>query len=325
VLSSTDSPILSLHGVTKRYGELLAVDHLSLDIQPGEIFALLGPNGAGKTTLIECICGLIARFEGEIRVAGLDVRRDYRLTRRLIGLVPQELNFDGFFNAREALRYQAGFFGVANPGERADRMLADFSLSEKATANTRWLSGGMKRRLMICKALMHEPALLFLDEPTAGVDVDLRDELWAYVRRLRERGTTVVLTTHYLEEAEQLADRIGVINRGSLIRVSPRDDLMRELGRRWVTLELAEPPADQTLAALKEWQPERATERQLRIFFGANGSGQSDDGPTIERVLGALRTSGARVVGIETGRSSLEEIFRHLVREHGTEKSPSKS
>src|SRR5437588_583947 len=230
-----------LRGATKRYGAFTALDHVDLDIHRGEVFALLGPNGAGKTTLISLVAGTALASEGSVEVLGHDVVRDYRFTRRAVGLVPQEINFDPFFTVEETLRFQAGYFGMRLSDARIDEILGNLSLRDKRTANTRSLSGGMKRRLLIAKALVHDPPVLFLDEPTAGVDVELRRDLWAYVKRLASAGTTVVLTTHYLEEAEELADRIGVIKNGRLLVVEEKRELISRHSKRIVRLELEKP------------------------------------------------------------------------------------
>ncbi len=225
-------PVVEIRGLTKRYGALLALDGVDLEIQAGEIFGLLGPNGAGKTTLIQVVTGLARATSGQVRVLGRDVVEDYRFTRRNVGLVPQEINFDPFFTVEESLRFQAGYFGVRLTEARLTELLTALDLTAKRGASARALSGGMRRRLLIAKALVHEPRVLFLDEPTAGVDVELRRALWAYVRTLRDRGTTVVLTTHYLEEAEALADRIGIIDRGRLRLVEEKSALLaRSAGR----------------------------------------------------------------------------------------------
>ena len=225
-------PVVEIRGLTKRYGALLALDGVDLEIQAGEIFGLLGPNGAGKTTLIQVVTGLARATSGQVRVLGRDVVKDYRFTRRNVGLVPQEINFDPFFTVEESLRFQAGYFGVRLTEARLTELLTALDLTAKRGASARALSGGMRRRLLIAKALVHEPRVLFLDEPTAGVDVELRRALWAYVRTLRDRGTTVVLTTHYLEEAEALADRIGIIDRGRLRLVEEKSALLaRSAGR----------------------------------------------------------------------------------------------
>src|ERR1700682_1663259 len=237
------TPAVRLRGATKRYGTFTALDHVDLDLERGEVFALLGPNGAGKTTLISLVAGTSLASEGTVDLLGRDVVRDYRFTRRAVGLVPQEINFDPFFTVEETLRFQAGYFGVHLSEERLAEILANLSLSDKRTSNTRSLSGGMKRRLLIAKALVHRRPVLFLDEPTAGVDVELRRDLWAYVKRLADQGTTVVLTTHYLEEAEELADRIGVIKNGRLLVVEEKQRLLSHYSKRTVRLALERPLA----------------------------------------------------------------------------------
>ncbi len=218
--------VLRCSHVTKRYGDFTALEDLSLEVYEGEIFALLGPNGAGKSTLIHCITGVSKQSEGTIEVLGFDTLRDFRTTRRLVGLVPQEINYDPFFTPMESLMINMGLMGVEPDRERAEDLLRTFALEDKRDAYTRTLSGGMKRRLLIAKALVHQPRLLFLDEPTAGVDVELRRELWQEVEDLRAAGTTIVLTTHYIEEAERLADRIGVIHNGELLLVEGRESLL---------------------------------------------------------------------------------------------------
>ncbi|MEX2381795.1 MAG: ABC transporter ATP-binding protein [Opitutales bacterium] len=313
----TGEHLLSIRNLTKRYGDLVAVNDVSLNIRPGEIFALLGANGAGKTTLIGCTTGLISRFEGEIRVAGYDVKRDYRTARQLVGLVPQELNFDGFFRTGELLRYQGGYFGAAAGvvRQRREHLLQSFALKEKEEANTRRLSGGMKRRLMICKALMHEPVLLFLDEPTAGVDVELREELWNYIRGLRNEGTTIVLTTHYLEEAEQLADRIGIINRGRLLRVDAREDLMRAFGRRWIEVRLSGPAPGALLDKLKDLRPEQTAPNRLKITIKEKQTADREEANSLFALMKALREEKMTIETVESGRSRLEDIFKEVVKQ----------
>ncbi len=307
--------LIQLKGVNKRYNSFTAVNNVSLDICPGEIFAMLGPNGAGKTTLIGCVTGLVADFEGEITVAGFDVRKDYRITRRLIGLVPQELNYDAFFTVRQALEFQGTYYGQRPPKGRVDELLSAFSLQDKADANSRWLSGGMKRRLMICKALMHNPVMLFLDEPTAGVDVNLRDELWTYVENLRAMGTTIVLTTHYIEEAQQLADRIGIMNRGRLVRVDTRENLMQQFGQRHVDVKLDRDITKDLLAKLEGLDVRAHADRVLRLVFHERpGEKIVGDETPLERLLRAiLAEESFRIESIEGGRRSLEEIFRELI------------
>jgi ABC-2 type transport system ATP-binding protein len=308
-----DDYILSIRDLTKTYGDLSAVDDVSLDIEPGEIFALLGPNGAGKTTLISCVTGMITHFQGDVRVAGYDVETQSHLTRRLVGLVPQELKYDAFFDVRDVLRYQAGFFGVKTDEEEIDQLLEAFSLADKADQRTRWLSGGMQRRLMICKALMHDPVLLFLDEPTAGVDVELREELWDYVRRLRERGTTIVLTTHYIEEAEKLADRIGILNSGELVRVDDQETLMREFGMQRIQIETDAPVPDGLFRELEDLELESLGSERLELVYREERAHRDDERSPIDRVIRALVDRDLEIASIEGGRTSLEEIFKQLV------------
>lgn len=315
-------PILDIEDVSKEFGSLRAVDAVSLQVYPGEIFALLGPNGAGKTTLIGCITGLVQHFQGRITVGGHDVLGEYPLVRQLVGLVPQELNFDGFFKARHILEYQGGFFGVREARARARELLDAFSLADKAEANSRWLSGGMKRRLMICKALMHKPALLFLDEPTAGVDVELRDELWSYVRQLRESGTTIVLTTHYLEEAENLADRIGVINRGQLVLLERRDDLLNQYGERWMEVVFDREVVAGSLTCRACLRVEQRDARTLRFFFRDSTLAEGEEPAVIPRLLEQFREAGLLPLRLEGGRSRLEDIFRQVVREDDRQEVP---
>lgn len=319
--STYQSPsLLSVQNVTKRYGGLTAVNDMSLDIVPGEIFALLGPNGAGKTTLIGCICGMITRFDGNITVAGFDVRDDYRLTRRLIGLVPQELNYDSAFTVRDVLEYQGGYFSAPPTPDKVNEMLERFSLADKADRNTRGLSGGMKRRLMIAKALMHDPVLLFLDEPTAGVDVELREELWEFVRDLRDRGTTIVLTTHYIEEAEALADRVGIVNFGNLLRVAPREVLMESLGHRSVEVRLHEAiPAD-FIAQMDALNLEKAGPKTLMLHIDRSEEDAPGPGPT-DRLLRALFDAGLSIERVDGHQTSLESIFRQII-EQDNSKTP---
>ncbi|MFT3711737.1 MAG: ABC transporter ATP-binding protein [Archangium sp.] len=233
--------VLEVEGLTKRFKQMTALDSVSLRIETGEIFALLGPNGAGKTTLIGSVCGLVKKTAGRIVLFGTDLDVDSLSPRYHVGLVPQEINFDPFFTVREALLIQQGYFGQKRDEKRIDELLAALALTSKADAQTRALSGGMKRRLLIAKALVHKPKLVFLDEPTAGVDVELRRDLWNYVRRLKSEGTTVVLTTHYLEEAEELADRVGVINGGKLLLVEEKTSLMQRLGERSLTVKFTAP------------------------------------------------------------------------------------
>jgi ABC-2 type transport system ATP-binding protein len=298
-------PVVSIRGVTKRFGALPALGGIDLEIRPGEIFALLGPNGAGKTTLISIVAGLLRATSGEVQVLGRDVVRDYRFTRRAIGLVPQEINYDPFFNVEETLRIQAGYFGVRLSEARLAEILDALDLASKRRVMSRALSGGMKRRLLIGKALVHEPKVLFLDEPTAGVDVELRRSLWSYVRTLRARGTTVVLTTHYLEEAEELADRVGVIDRGLLLVVEEKAALLARHGVKTLRIALVRPASalPPPLAALGARLEEGG---EVISVEAARGAGL---GPA----LAAVAAAGMAVKDVETIRTRLEDVFVRLV------------
>jgi ABC-2 type transport system ATP-binding protein len=294
-------PVVRLRGVSKRYGDFTALDRVDLDVEQGEILALLGPNGAGKTTLISIVAGLTRASAGEASVLGRDVVRDYRFTRRAVGLVPQEVNFDPFFSVEETLHFQAGYFGVRLGTDRLEEILQALELTDKRHANTRSLSGGMKRRLLIGKALVHEPRVLFLDEPTAGVDVRLRQQLWAYVRRLRARGTTIVLTTHYLEEAEELADRVAVIDRGRILLVEGKDRLMERQGGKTLRISLTAP-----IAAL----PGPLLALGARLEEGGRAIDvEAPPGGSFGPALAALAEAGLPVGDVETRRARLEEVF----------------
>lgn len=283
----------------------MALDHVSLEIRAGEIFGLLGPNGAGKSTLIGCITGLVVPSSGSATVLGWDVGRDYDKTRQVVGLVPQEINYDPFFTVEETLRFQAGYFGVRLKEEKLDEILRALDLASKRKVGTRALSGGMKRRLLIAKALVHDPKVLFLDEPTAGVDVELRRDLWAYVERLRERGTTIVLTTHYLEEAEALSDRIGLIDKGKLLLVEETSALMAKLGQKTLVLHLSE-RAEALPEALREVGAELDPGgRLIRIRRPANEA----FGPLIS----AAASAGLSIRDVETLQSNLEQIYVELL------------
>ena len=247
--------IISIAQLTKTYASgLQALKGVSLDISEGEIFALLGPNGAGKTTLISIVCGLVTPTSGHVSVGGFDILREYRETRSRIGLVPQELHTDMFETVRNTVSLSRGLFGLPRDDAHIERVLRDLSLWEKRDAKIMELSGGMKRRVLIAKALAHEPRILFLDEPTAGVDVELRRDMWALVRRLRDSGVTIILTTHYIDEAEEMADRIGVILNGELVVADEKKSLMRKLGRKQLTVHLVK-PLDAVPAGLGEWAP----------------------------------------------------------------------
>jgi ABC-2 type transport system ATP-binding protein len=297
----------------KQYPKVEALAGVSLSIRAGEIFALLGPNGAGKTTWISIVCGLTRPSAGRAAVMGHDVVTDSMAARRLIGLVPQEVNFDPFFTSREVLAFQMGYYGLRPDKARIDEVLAALDLTAKADANTRTLSGGMKRRLLIAKALVHRPRVLFLDEPTAGVDVGLRHDLWRYVQALRSGGTTIVLTTHYLEEAESLADRVGVIDHGQLISLDRPHDLLARHGHKQLRLTLQAPLGDGAEATLP--QPLLgagvaldATRRILTCLVDAAG---------LPDLLAAAAALQPPVVDIQTEQPSLEQVFLKLTGGRG--------
>jgi ABC-2 type transport system ATP-binding protein len=301
--------ILSVSAVTKRYRSgLVALDTVDLNIAKGEIFALLGPNGAGKTTLISIICGIVTMTSGQIRVDGHDIVKDFRAARTKVGLVPQEIALDIFATVWSTVCFTRGLFGLRPDPAYIERLLRDLSLWNKRDTRIIELSGGMKRRVMIAKALSHEPQLLFLDEPTAGVDVNLRRDMWALIRSLRDKGVTVILTTHYIEEAEEMADRVGVINDGKIILVEPTTDLMRKLGKRRLTLVLQQPM--QTIPAeLADW-PIKLEGNGQRLAYSFDAKTEGTGIPKLLRRLGEL---GIDFKDLDTTRSSLEDIFVSLV------------
>ena len=306
-------PILAISGLTKTYASgLTALDHVDLSIAKGEIFALLGPNGAGKTTLISIVCGIVTPSEGSVAVAGHDIARDYRQARYRIGLVPQELSTDAFETVIDTVRFSRGLFGRKPDAAHIERVLRDLSLWDKRNAKIMALSGGMKRRVLIAKALAHEPDVLFLDEPTAGVDVELRRDMWALVRRLRDQGTTIILTTHYIEEAEEMADRVGVILKGKLILVEDKATLMQKLGKRTLTVTLTEPLAA-VPPALAEWAPSLKNDgHELEYVFDA-----SAERTGIAGLLRAIGDAGLGYKDLNTQQSSLEDIFVGLLHGEG--------
>jgi len=302
-------PILSVRGVSKTYASgHRALEPVDLDIAKGEIFALLGPNGAGKTTLISIICGIVTPSTGTITVMGHDAIRDFRAARSVIGLVPQELSVDMFETVLASVRYSRRLFGKAGHDSYIEQVLRDLSLWDKRNARIRELSGGMKRRVLIAKALSHEPDVLFLDEPTAGVDVALRRDMWKLVHRLREKGTTIILTTHYIEEAEEMADRVGVIDKGRIILIEQKTELMKKLGKRQMLISLQEPMA--TIPTdLDEWHLTLEDEGDtLRYVFDAQA--EHTGIPSLLRKLAEL---GIGFKDLETSKSSLEDIFVDLV------------
>ena len=302
-------PIISIANLTKTYASgLRALNNINLDIRPGEIFALLGPNGAGKTTLISIVCGIVTATQGTVFADGLDIVRDYRAVRYRIGLVPQELTTDAFETVWATVNFSRGLFGRAPNPQYIEKVLRDLSLWDKRKDKIMTLSGGMKRRVMIAKALAHEPDILFLDEPTAGVDVALRRDMWQLVRGLREHGVTIILTTHYIDEAEEMADRIGVISKGELIVVEEKTILMKKLGKKQLTVHLHEPMTT-IPAGLDEWQLAlNAGGTELDYSFDANT--ENTGVPALLRRIGDL---GIAYEDLNTRQSSLEDIFVSLV------------
>ena len=308
------SAILSIRSLNKIYaGGLHALKDVNLDIRPGEIFALLGPNGAGKTTLINIICGIVTPTSGTVLVDGHDHIKQYRAARERIGLGPQELHTDAFESVMGTVRFSRGLFGRRRNDAFLEQLLKDLSLWDKHDATIMTLSGGMKRRVMIAKALSHEPQILFLDEPTAGVDVELRRDMWAMVRSLRERGVTIILTTHYIQEAEEMADRVAVINHGQLIVIDQTRSLMKKLGRKTLTLHLASPLAAPP-PELADWNVElRGEGHELVYEFDTNA--ESTGVPSLLRRMSEL---GIAFRDLHTRQSSLEDIFVNLVRREPT-------
>lgn len=308
-MKSTQDSVITITGLNKVYKSgLVALQNINLEIRRGEIFALLGPNGAGKTTLINIICGIVNPSSGTIVADGHDVIRDFRKARQKIGLVPQELATDAFEKVWDTVQFSRGVFGKPRDDAKIEKVLRDLTLWEKKSNKIMTLSGGMKRRVMIAKALSHEPTILFLDEPTAGVDVELRREMWSMVRELRKGGVTVILTTHYIEEAEEMADRIGIINKGQIILVEQKSELMKKLGKRQLTLQLqnflAEIPA-----ALKSPQLELSDDKnQLVYTFDSQAETTG-----ITELLKKLSDHGIEFRDLKTSESSLEDIFVKMV------------
>jgi ABC-2 type transport system ATP-binding protein len=303
-------PIISIQGLAKTYaGGFQALKGVDLEIRRGEIFALLGPNGAGKTTLIGIVCGLVRMTAGTVAADGHDILKDFRAARMKIGLVPQEISTDAFEKVWDTVKFSRGLFGKPPNDGHLEKVLKDLSLWDKRNEKIMALSGGMKRRVMIAKALSHEPTILFLDEPTAGVDVELRRDMWEMVRGLRENGVTIILTTHYIEEAEEMADRIGVISNGELILVEDKDVLMRKLGKKQLTLHLQE-PLTAVPAGLESYQLELAAEgAELVYTFDAQAETTG-----IAELMKRLAERGVDFKDLHTEESSLEDIFVSLVR-----------
>jgi ABC-2 type transport system ATP-binding protein len=304
------APVISIQQLSKTYASgQPALRNINLDIRRGEIFALLGPNGAGKTTLISIVCGIVNPGSGTVRVDGHDIVRDYRASRGQIGLVPQELFNDVFETVWATLKFSRGLFGKAPNPAYLEQVLRDLSLWDKKDAKIFELSGGMKRRVMIAKALAHEPSILFLDEPTAGVDVELRRDMWAMVRRLRERGVTIILTTHYIEEAEEMADRIGIISKGEIILVEDKTVLMQRLGKKQLSLQLKQ-PLSAIPSALAAYALELA-DAGHELVFSFDGQHEHTG---IAELLRDLAANGIEFKDLKSSESSLEEIFISLLR-----------
>jgi len=303
--------VISIRNVVKSYASgLQALKPINLDIDKGEIFALLGPNGAGKTTLINIICGIVTASGGTVIADGHDIVRDYRAARTKIGLVPQELSTDAFETVWATVCFSRGLFGRAPNPVFIEGLLRDLSLLDKRNSRIMTLSGGMKRRVMIAKALSHEPEILFLDEPTAGVDVELRRDMWALVRGLRDRGVTIILTTHYIEEAEEMADRIGVINKGALILVEEKTELMKKLGKKRLTLQLQE-PLQRIPLELESWGLELKSDGQ-DLVYTVDSANSIDISALLKRMI----ELSIVVKDLQMHQSSLEDIFVKLVSEH---------
>ena len=305
------SNIINVTGLNKVYaGGFQALKDINLEIREAEILALLGPNGAGKTTLISVICGIVNPSSGNVSVAGYDIVKDYRRSRELIGLVPQELTTDAFESVWATVNFSRGLFGKAPNPEYLEQLLKDLSLWDKKDNMIMQLSGGMKRRLLIAKALSHEPKILFLDEPTAGVDVELRKDMWALVNKLRESGVTIILTTHYIEEAEEIADRIGIINHGQIVRVQDKAELMQQLGKKQLMLDLKN-PLDRVPPELDSFDLELKNEGMQMVY--TYDTTQEHTG--IASLLKVLSDQGIPFKDLNTEQSSLEDIFVTLVKE----------
>ena len=293
-------PAIEAHNLVKRYARVTALGGVSLRIEPGEFFGLLGPNGAGKTTLISIVAGLTRATSGRVAVNGHDVQSDYRMARRCLGVVPQELVFDPFFSVRETLRIQSGYFGLRRNDDWIDEVMANLDLTAKADANMRSLSGGMKRRVLVAQALVHRPPVIVLDEPTAGVDVELRQGLWQFVRRLNRDGHTIVLTTHYLEEAQQMCSRIAMLKAGQIVAMAPTRELLARLAGVQLSLKLGGPLPPQLTPHLVEQSDDRVV---LKVAHPAD----------VESVLVACREAGCPIEDIEVGHADLEDVFLQVM------------
>lgn len=298
-------PAISIQGLSKWYGKLQALDNLSFEMKKGEFFGFLGPNGAGKSTTINILTGLTTYQQGDVKIFGKDVTKDYREARRLVGTVPQEFNFDNFFTVEEILKYYAGYFGIRGheAQKRINDLLDKFSLTSKRNKDMRKLSGGMKRRLLIARALIHEPKVLILDEPTAGVDVELRRELWHFMKEINREGVTILLTTHYIEEAERLANRIGIINQGKMIALDEKHKLIEHLHKKNLDLTLTK-PINKIPKTLKKHKAFFLDDNKIRIVCGENANKK--------KILALAKKAGLKVKSSEITKSSLEDIFLEL-------------
>jgi len=306
------TPAIDIRSVVKRYGSFEALRGVSLSVEQGEFFGLLGPNGAGKTSLISVVAGLNRPSSGSVHVMGHDVVGDYRAARRALGVVPQELVFDPFFSVRETLRLTSGYYGLRRNDAWIDEILANLDLTDKADANMRALSGGMKRRVLVAQALVHRPPVIVLDEPTAGVDVELRQTLWQFVRRLNRDGHTIVLTTHYLEEAQELCGRIAMLKQGRVVALDRTASLLGRFGGGTVSLRLSGAPLPDSLRPLLADEAVVDGRIALRI----------DDWEALEPVLGALRVAGCRIDELELAHTDLEDVFVRIMAEPGAETPP---
>ena len=305
------NPIISIKNLSKVYqGGHKALNNINLDIEEGEIIALLGPNGAGKTTLISTICGIVSPTSGSVSVNGHDIIKNFRESRQMIGLVPQELTLGAFETVWNSIQFSRGLFGKKRDDAYLEQLLKDLTLWDKKTNELRMLSGGMKRRVLIAKALSHQPKILFLDEPTAGVDVELRKDMWNIVRKLRESGVTIILTTHYIEEAEEIADRIGVISGGELLLVEDKKDLMQKLGKKQLVLEIKE-SIESIPESLKEYDLTLDESANKLIYTYDTGG----DSTGITKLLQTIQKAGLQLKDMQTTQSSLEDIFVTLLHE----------
>ena len=307
--------ILKINKITKIYkNQFKALDELNLNINEGEIFALLGPNGAGKSTLINTVCGILNFDKGDIKVNEFDIIKDYRKARSLIGIVPQELNLEAFETVWDNVNYSRGLYGKSPNHEYIEKLLKELSLWDKKDSKLRELSGGMKRRVLIAKALSHEPKVLFLDEPTASVDVELRKDMWKVIQKLKEKNVTIILTTHYIEEAEEIADRVGIINNGKIILVDEKENLIKKLGQKILKIELSE-PIKLIPKELENFKLQLNSDKNILIYtYDTKGKNTG-----ITSLLSDIKSLGLQLKDISTEQSSLESIFLNLVKESENE------